>query len=110
MSPTVVKAPPALLRVLTANVVRNAIQHMVSGSVSVTLKNRELQVKDTGPGVPPDIQESVNRANSSDELAFATGLGLYIIRRITDSYGWQFQLLNRKDGGTTAVIVFGESI
>jgi len=105
--PTQVSAPQALLRVLASNLVRNAIQHMVSGTVTVSLKDHELQVKDSGTGVPPEIRDSINKT-SVRELVTTSGLGLYIVRRITEGYGWEFQLLNRKEGGTIAAVSFSE--
>ncbi len=103
---TIVEAPEALLRILVSNLVRNAIQHMSSGSVNVVLKNGELRIKDSGPGVPLDLRTKVNEGSSSSELAFSVGLGLYIVRRITERYGWLFDLSNGETGGTIASINF----
>lgn len=103
---TNVSAPQALLQILISNLVRNAIQHIVSGSVTVSLEDRELIVEDTGPGIPMELRNSINNADSSDLSAHSKGLGLYIVRRITEAYGWEFRLLNRDGGGAIASVVF----
>jgi signal transduction histidine kinase len=105
---TTVDAPQALLRVLVSNLVRNAMQHIVRGRVECSLKNRRLVVLDTGPGVSEELRRRVNDSESADDLAKATGLGLYIVRRITDGYSWDFGLQARKGGGTIAAVSFVE--
>jgi signal transduction histidine kinase len=77
--PTVMKGDPRLLRRMIRNLLENARRHG-SPPVRVTLKNRELRVCDSGPGVPEAEREKLFEP-------FYRGLGLSIVRRIARRHG-----------------------
>jgi len=66
-----------------------------------------LEVKDTGPGIPPHQLESVfdrffriDEARTPGAETSGTGLGLAIVRAIVDLHGGQVSVENRSCGGT----------
>ncbi len=68
--------PEAAFRILVANVVRNAFQHTLSGTIEIKQTGSYLRVKNSI--IPGD-----KTANSG------FGLGLKLIRKIVDRFGWE---------------------
>jgi PAS domain S-box-containing protein len=79
------------------NLINNAIEAIgkSGGAVSVNLSNSEehpevllLQIADSGPGIPPNIQSSLYQKYSSGKSQ-GTGLGLFISQKIIEYHkGW----------------------
>lgn len=79
--------------------VRVALSH-AGGEVSVS-------VSDNGPGVPAALREKIFQPDFSTKksgLSFGLGLGLAIVRRITDDYGGNITL-ESVPGDTTFTVV-----
>ena len=67
-----------------------------------------LSVEDAGIGIPADRLAELNLALSQpkpDESASRAGLGLYVVARLAARHGIRVQLRQRKECGTTAVVV-----
>jgi signal transduction histidine kinase len=88
------------LKQMVLNLVENAIKYTpAGGEVTLSLtKNEthaELRVKDTGPGIPPDVLPHIfqrfYRGNQRG-LMGGTGLGLAIADRIARSHGGSIQV------------------
>jgi signal transduction histidine kinase len=105
------------LRLLTqamVNLLDNAIKYGARGQV-VRLTAAQggdtvtLSVEDSGPGVPEAERENVFRPYQrleSDELSERTGsgLGLAVVRTITDALGGRVWLESAEGGGARVVI------
>jgi signal transduction histidine kinase len=62
-----------------------------------------IRVSDSGPGVPPDLQQRVfDPFFTTKDPGVGTGLGLFTARRIAESHGGSLELHDRgpSDGGT----------
>jgi len=104
--PLMIRAQPALLDALVANLVDNALRYTDEGGrVTVALArlaNDEVQltVDDNGPGIAPALREQVFerffRAASGTE---GTGLGLAIVREAARACGARVVLESRPDCG-----------
>jgi signal transduction histidine kinase len=96
-TPTVPFDADRIEQVLT-NLVDNALEHGVSGPVTVEVRpDRDgvrVTVADTGPGVPEGLQETVFRkfGRGRSERRSGTGLGLYIGRGLTEAHGGRLWL------------------
>ena len=85
-----VESDPQLLRRLLQNLLSNAIKYTRSGRVAIGARRRrgfvELQVLDTGPGVPPNKQSEIfkefHRLETDSGGERGLGLGLSIVDRI----------------------------
>jgi signal transduction histidine kinase len=93
------------------NLVSNAIKFRKpeGGTVTVTLKKNALSVTDTGIGMTPEelshIFDRFYRAENS-RTSSGFGLGLALVKRITDVHGWSLDVQSVKDVGTTFTIRF----
>lgn len=92
-------------RVLT-NLLDNAVRHTpAEGRVEVRLRREqghiEVQVSDTGPGIPEAVQRELftRPAWHSQWREGGGGLGLLIVQRILNLHGGQIQLLQRVGHG-----------
>lgn len=89
----VVEADPARLTQALANLVSNAVRHTEGGEVVLSASPRaggvRLAVRDTGSGVPREVQSKLfERLYQSDGARRgALGLGLYIVRGIAEAHG-----------------------
>jgi PAS domain S-box-containing protein len=81
---------PELLRRLLGNLISNAIRYTATGEVQVSCKRRgehlEIEVRDTGVGIPPDqlerVFEEFYQVDRGPERPEGLGLGLSIVRRL----------------------------
>lgn len=75
------------LRQLFENLFRNAEEHCGSG-VTVTVRGTDegFSVADDGPGLPPDIAESLFGGSFGTNRV---GLGLLIVERVVSGHGWE---------------------
>ena len=102
----VVRADPARLRQLVANLLDNAARHSpAGGSVAVSaVRSGErwlLEVHDHGPGVAPADRERVFEpfgTLSGDDSGGGTGLGLAIARWVTDLHGGSIAFVEPEPG------------
>ncbi len=73
------------------------------GTVEVSLRHGELTVRDHGPGIAPEdllhVFDRFYRARSARGVP-GSGLGLSIVRQVTESHGGTVQAESPADGGT----------
>jgi signal transduction histidine kinase/CheY-like chemotaxis protein len=87
-----VDSDPMMLKRILGNLLSNAFRYTRSGGVLLGCRRRgasvEIQIWDTGPGIPADQQtivfeEFVQLQNPARDRAQGLGLGLAIVRRTT---------------------------
>lgn len=100
-STAVLDSDPAMLQSMLDNLVSNAIRYTDRGQVRVLARRRgarvELQVHDTGPGIPaewiPHIFEPYRRFDDRvDRRDEGQGLGLALVRKQADLLGHEVQV------------------
>jgi signal transduction histidine kinase len=97
-----------LLEIVIGNLIRNALFNTKSGSVLVRLEAERLIVQDTGVGMrPEELARALERYYKGASSAGA-GVGLSLVKRICDRYGWRISLDSQEGQGTTAEIDFSE--
>jgi len=103
--PSVIVERP-LLEIVIGNLIRNALFHTKSGVVSLKLEAERLLVSDTGVGMrPEELARAMERYYKGASSAGA-GVGLSLVKRICDRYGWRVALESEEGKGTTAEIGF----
>lgn len=107
--PVSVNAPASVLSVALTNLIGNAIKYTLEGSVQVVVGNSIIEVIDTGPGIKPEDAERLFQRGVRGEGAGGSGagLGLAIVRRLCELYGWDVSMRPRNDtNGAIASIKF----
>ncbi|MCC8997402.1 MAG: HAMP domain-containing histidine kinase [Nitrosomonas sp.] len=107
-NPINLAAPVGVVNVLIANLIRNAFRYTESGMVIITLLGHQLKIKDTGVGIDPSL---VNQLFKHHKKINAMGmervaLGLSIVKRICERYGWSVSLDSTKGPGSTFIVSF----
>lgn len=107
-APLKVSAPLGILNVLVANLVRNAFRYTERGSIKVLLASGQLTVTDTGVGIDvltqAQIFKSYVKKDSIDPNK--VGLGLMIVYRICERYGWRISFESLKEQGSEFTVLF----
>ncbi len=104
-----VEADPEKLRSILDNLIGNAVKFTPAGGlISVVLRSRgeeaEIDVIDSGPGVPEEERDSVfnsffrGRAKASGPVA-GSGLGLAIAREFAEAHGGRIRVVPEDGGG-----------
>jgi signal transduction histidine kinase len=104
-----VNAPASVLSVALTNLIGNAIKYTLEGRVTVQIDKGRIDIIDTGPGIKPEDAERLFQRGVRGEGAGGSGagLGLAIVRRLCDLYGWDVSMRPRSDAnGAVASIVF----
>jgi signal transduction histidine kinase len=103
-----------LLKRALANLIDNALRHAPPGTIVTVRTGREgdwayLAVSDRGPGISPEHQARifdrffrVDKARS--RARGGSGLGLSIVRQITEAHGGHVRVLSRPAEGSTFVL------
>jgi signal transduction histidine kinase len=97
-----VTAPPRALAIVLANLIGNAFRRTHHGAVTIRWKDGAVEVEDTGPGLPAEIEtQPTMRHVSSDE---GHGLGLSIVSMLCERFGWALLLESGERSGTRAIL------
>ncbi|MEO0367757.1 MAG: HAMP domain-containing sensor histidine kinase [Pseudomonadota bacterium] len=95
-----------VLEIIIGNLCRNAIKHTEDGHVTVTIKDHQVVVEDTGSGMDEDILPIVFDRHIKGPAAqkAGEGLGLNIVKRLCDLYGWKIEIANKAQGGVSVTL------
>lgn len=103
------------LKEILGNLVENAIKYTKQGSVTVGVSEVQGRVRftvaDTGIGIPaedvPHLWQKFYRVDNSDTREIGgTGLGLYLIKKLTENLGGQVGLESDYGRGSTFWVEF----
>lgn len=110
-----VQGSARLLRRLIRNLLENARRYS-SGEISLTLaqtgtgaqQRAVIRVNDRGPGVPPDQRERIfepfYRLRGASEQEGGVGLGLALVKSITERHGGTVRCEARPGGGASFIV------
>ena len=97
--PVTLNAEPVLVRSLISNLLLNAINCSINGTVTLMVSQRGINVIDNGVGL--------NKKSRGYE---GFGIGLNVVQDICKKYQWQFSLVNNDTQGCTATVSFESAI
>ncbi len=89
-----------LLRVVLANLIRNAIYYTERGHVTICLDEKGVSVNDTGIGIPKEQMQRVFDRFYTGSTG-GEGIGLSLVKRICQRYGWNIDI--ESDGQGTRI-------
>jgi signal transduction histidine kinase len=102
-----VLADQEMLRAVLLNLLLNACQATGTGPGPVEIETAsreawgEIRILDRGPGIPTAVRDRLFEPFVSAR-AGGNGLGLAIVRRLTETMGGTIALEDREGGGTVA--------
>jgi signal transduction histidine kinase len=97
---------PILLYVVLANIIRNAFSYTNKGIVHVRLENKRVIIEDTGTGMKHDqLQKMFDRYYSDNRSKGGHGIGLSLVWRICERYGWKISANSREGYGTSMELI-----
>jgi len=102
----ILSADAGLVEILVSNLIRNAFSYTAAGTVVVLQDAHTLTVSDTGKGIPEHAIEQVFIRHFRDMTSEGAGIGLSLVKRICDRYGWQVRLESSEQQGTTVKVGF----
>ncbi|WP_164012438.1 GAF domain-containing sensor histidine kinase [Pyxidicoccus trucidator] len=114
----VIVADPDRLRQVLENLVANALKHSPPGlSVGLDVQTRTraeerwvcIRVSDQGPGIPPDMLDTLFERFARGPGSTGLGLGLYLARRIATAHGGTLEVTSAPGEGTRFELTLPEA-
>jgi len=90
----------AVLAIVVGNLIRNAFAYTEQGRITARVTPDGIEVQDTGAGMSPqDLERAFERfATGPDSVG--SGIGLSLVKRICDRYGWEIDIESQPGAGT----------
>ncbi len=102
------KAAPKVVAIMISNLIRNACAYTDQGEIVVSIGINTIQVRDTGIGISEKEMEAVFlpffRAKGAPRGGH--GVGLTIVKRLSDRFGWPVDIQSKLGVGTTVTVHF----
>lgn len=103
--PIIIQADPDQLQQVLINVIQNAFDAIgINGTVTITVSSQtsgkavDIQIQDTGPGIPDAMRDKLFEPFASSKPA-GSGLGLAICKRIVEEQGGTIHASNTQGSG-----------
>lgn len=101
-----VNSPSSMLLSVVNNLLRNAIEHGGGAQVDVCLNAECLSIRDRGSGIAPAALSRMFDRRFRGEHSQGQGLGLYLVKRISERFGWRVEVVSTPAAGTRFVLYF----
>ncbi|MDY0954662.1 HAMP domain-containing sensor histidine kinase [Stenotrophomonas rhizophila] len=109
----VIDAPESALSVALGNLIGNAVKYSQEGSVRVRVSGNRVDVIDSGPGLSAeDAAKLFQRGYRGTHAGHSQGggIGLSIVSRLCDLYGWQVSVRPGVERGVIATLTFAPAL
>lgn len=110
-STLMIDAPEKVLAVLLGNLLRNAFSYTDAGEVRVRIEAGKVIIEDSGIGIDEQklkqLYEPFVRGEGSRRGGY--GVGLTIVRRLSDRFGWPVEIASEVGVGTRVEISFPDA-
>ncbi len=99
-----VTAPSQAVGIVLGNLIRNACNYTQEGKVDIVINKNNVVVTDTGHGMSaeelPELIKPFERSASQADTN-GHGLGLDIVKRLCERFGWELNIDSSTDTGTS---------
>jgi signal transduction histidine kinase len=106
-------APRYLVAIAVSNLLRNALSYTRNGHVDVVIGSSSVSITDTGVGMSAAerarVFEPFFRGDAVRTTSAGHGLGLAIVGRLIERYGWQLTIASEPGKGTRVELDFGSA-
>ena len=106
-----VKANAKRLEAAFHNLLSNSVQAIAPDDGCITLSTQilpdgriEITVTDDGPGIPPNLQESIFNPGVSGKAEGSLGIGLWLVETFIHQFEGHISFTSELDQGTTFII------
>ncbi|MEO6365319.1 MAG: HAMP domain-containing sensor histidine kinase [Luteimonas sp.] len=105
--PPQLHAPPRVLGVMVGNLLNNACTFTDDGHIEVRIAADRVVIRDTGIGMNrEELEQAFDPFFRADQAnPVGKGIGLSIVRRLGERFGWPVTLESTPGQGTTATIL-----
>jgi signal transduction histidine kinase len=94
------------LQLVLVNLIKNAVRYTDKGHVRVSYDANRVTVTDSGIGIAPEHQPQLfERYFRADKKPEGLGLGLAIVRRICEDFGWKIEVQSRPGAGSAFSVI-----
>ena len=103
-----VYSSPKVLAIVVGNLIRNACAYTDRGHVEIAISGERVDISDSGIGIADEELQAVfspyYRAPNARESGH--GIGLSLVKRMTDRFGWPLEITSRAGHGTKVSVAF----
>ena len=105
---TTVHTIPAVIDIVIGNILKNAVKYTDQKIINVFVTAKEVVIQDYGPGIDKTVQATLfDRFNRGENRnPDGTGIGLALVRRFCDQYGWNIDFHSEERKGTRVAVAF----
>ncbi len=108
----VIFSSTTILSVVFGNLLRNAVLHSESKDIHIEMHTQGFSIIDFGHGIPDELKDKIferynNGRTGSDQ---GIGIGLSLVKRLCDHFGWDLSVESSQGSGTTTAVDFNQSI
>lgn len=106
------EAPDKVLSVLFGNLIRNAMQYTKKGRIQISIQQDTVVIQDSGKGISEtEISEMFKPFRRGEKRnGSGYGVGLTIVRRLSDRFHWPLNIDSKPGLGTTVKVRFPTSV
>jgi len=102
-----------VVAIVLGNLIRNAVLYTNEGSITITINEHSVVIQDTGIGMTEEqtkkiFQPYYRAENSSKTKRKGYGVGLTIVKRLSNRFHWVVEVDSKVDVGTNIEIFFKE--
>jgi signal transduction histidine kinase len=115
----VASVDPVALERVVSNLVSNAVKYTPRGGhielqLAVTTEHVRISVLDTGPGIDAELAQRLfgrfERSQGGDRRKTGTGIGLALVKQLSEAHGGTVEAIARPTGGTELRVLLPASI
>jgi signal transduction histidine kinase len=88
------------------NLIRNAFSYTAGGHIQVRLDADRVIVEDTGAGIRAEDLGRIFERHYRGAASRGAGIGLSLVKRVCDRYGWRVQIESQEGRGTQVQLLF----
>ncbi|MFC4158896.1 sensor histidine kinase [Chitinimonas lacunae] len=98
-----VSAPAGALDILLGNLIYNAFLYTAAGQVVIDRVDDALRVRDSGPGIPPEVLARLGEEGAKGPDSPGLGIGLALVQRLCERFGWTLKVHSNGHGSLIEV-------
>lgn len=102
-------APAKVVGLVLGNLVRNAFLYTAAGSVTLSVEADHVRIRDTGVGMDAGAHDHSFVALCQQQGGRGFGVGLSIVRRLTERFGWPVRMDSVPGHGTDVRVGFPQA-